>query len=365
VSETVLITGSDGYLGSRLVSSYLTQTNDKVIAWVRAKDSEEYNKKKKTLLSLLNLTEEPENLCFAKGDLREETPFSGVDPTQVTRIIHSASITRFNVEEKLARDVNYQGSKKVFEFAKRCKSLRRIAYLSTVYASGKRAGEIPEELLDDSAGFANFYESSKWQSETILSEDFGDLPWIIPRIATVICDDESGKVSQYNAVHNTLKLIYYGLLSLVPGNSTCPVYLVTGDFITKGVMNLMKEGVPLKRVYHLVHEKKDTIAFGVIIDTVYETFLEDPGFSQRKVLKPLLADEKTFALLAGQMDKLGGGVVQQALQSIDPFAKQLFIEKKFIISQTREYLSNYKAPDPRRLIVNTATALVRTKWGRK
>ena len=39
------------------------------------------------------------------------------------------------------------------------------------------------------------------------------------------------QVTQHNAVHNTLQLLYYGFISTLPGSPATPVYLVTGDFV--------------------------------------------------------------------------------------------------------------------------------------
>jgi hypothetical protein len=64
--------------------------------------------------------------------------------------------------------------------------------------------------------------------EALLNADLiaagGELPLSVARLATVIADEERGAVTQFNAFHNTLKLFYYGPLSLMPGNPATRLY---------------------------------------------------------------------------------------------------------------------------------------------
>jgi nucleoside-diphosphate-sugar epimerase len=362
--KSIVITGSDGYVGGRLVRTLLESSAFPVIAWLRAASAEEREAKRQRLKAIIGDAIDHPRLRIAAGDLRDAEPFREIDPREVGILIHSASITRFNVEEDLAREVNFEGALKLFAFAEKCPGLDKLLYLSTVYASGLRSGEIPEQRLDGAPGFANFYERSKWQSEEALISRFDSLPWTIARIATIIADDDAGAVTQYNVVHNTLKLLYYGLISLVPGEANVPLYFVTGDFIVHSIAELALGGAPSRNIYHLVHRAEESLTVGRLLDCVYEVFNEDPAFQSRRVLRPLLCDWESFELLASQMNQFSGGVVQQAVQSIQPFAKQLFVAKRFH-NERAAGLASYRAPDPVALTRNTARQLVASRWGRK
>src|SRR5207302_120243 len=104
-------------------------------------------------------------VAYAFGELAADAPFASIDPTSLSGIVHSAAVTRFNVDADTAQRVNIDGAEKVFRFAERCPSLEQLTYVSTVYASGLRAGVIAEEPLDQASGFANHYERSKFESE--------------------------------------------------------------------------------------------------------------------------------------------------------------------------------------------------------
>lgn len=361
-AKQTLITGADGYLGARLAARYLASTDDRVLLWIRAGDEQEFQTKRGSLNREFDRF--ADRVGYHRGDLTDEDPFGSVEPERISRIIHSAAVTRFNVDEATARAVNVEGTEKVLRFASRCRSLEAFGLLSTVYASGLKSGFVEETVFDGKDGFANHYESSKWKSERSLLRDSGHLPWRILRVATVIADSDDGCVSQYNAFHNTLKLFYYGLLSLIPGNSETPVYFVTGDFVTDAVFDLMNTASN-QSIYHIAHTAEESLTLGELIDLAFEIFEQEGDFKARRILKPLYADAESFDLLADGINAFGGSIVNQAISSVAPFGKQLFIRKEIDNRNLVSTMQSYVASDARQLISNTCRYLLRTKWGRQ
>lgn len=376
-TKKVLITGGDGYLGLRLARKYLEATEDSVILWIRARDREEFQRKKEKINNRLHglkvYAERSGSVGYLWGDLTEERPFDSINPQEIRLIIHAAAVTRFNVDKITARKVNVEGTEKVFHFANRCSFLEGIGLLSTVYASGLKSGVIEEVPMDDKGGFANYYEWSKWATETQLLTQFNHLPWRIFRIATIIADNDTGQVTQQNAFHNTLKLFHYGLLSLVPGKPETPLYFITGDFVTDAVFTLMTRSLN-KSIYHVVPTQKEspsgqTLRLGELIDLAFGIFEQERDFKLRRILKPLYADARSFDLLAEGVQTFGtgtpGSIMNQAISSVAPFAKQLFVQKEIQNQNLALALANrYHAPNIHRLIQNTCKYLVRTKWGK-
>lgn len=360
-AKQILITGVDGYIGSRLARKYLDSTRDRVLLWMRAKDEDEFRAKKERLAG--GLGDFDHRVEYHWGDLLDEAPFRSLDPREINCIVHSAAVTRFNVDEHTARSVNIDGAGKVFHFAGNCPALEAFGLLSTVYASGLASGRIEEAPLDGGSGFANHYERSKWFSESLLLSEFNHLPWRIFRIATAIADSDDGRVSQYNAFHNTLKLFYYGLLSLAPGKPETPVYFVTGDFAASSIFELMTSS-PARTIYHAAHTESESITLGELIDIAFATFERESDFQSRRILKPLYSDADSFDLLVDGLGAFGGGIVNQAVSSVAPFGRQLFIRKQIQNHNLVSALRDYRAPDARQLIRNTCEYLVRTKWGR-
>jgi thioester reductase-like protein len=360
-SKQVLITGADGYLGLRLAKKYLESTGDQLLLWVRAADQSEFLTKRERLARQID--DRADRVNYYWGDLTKQEPFEMLDARQINRVIHSAAVTRFNVDQDTARKVNTEGSEKILRFANKCPSLEAFGLISTVYTSGLKPDEVEEVPFDGGEGFANHYESSKWASETLLLSEYNHLPWRILRVATVIADSDDGHVSQYNAFHNTLKLFFYGLLSLVPGKPDTPVYFVTGEFATNAIFELMN-GLRSKVIYHVAHTQEESLTLGELIDLAFETFDRDSAFQLRRILKPLYSDADSFDLLVDGINAFGGGIVNQAVSSVAPFGKQLFVQKDIKNHNLVSALKNYRAPETRQLIQNTCDYLVRTKWGK-
>jgi nucleoside-diphosphate-sugar epimerase len=335
---SVLVTGAGGYVGGLVAARYRELGVD-VVAHGRA-----------------------------TGDLADADPFAAVTAEQrggITHIVHSGAVTRFDVDRETARAVNVDGTEKVLAFARSCPRLESFGLVSTVYSTGLRDGPVDERLYDDEAGFANDYEWSKWEAEQLVAGAGDDLPWRILRVATVIADDDSGRVSQYNAFHETLKLWFHGLLPLVPGDGATPLYLVTGELVAGAIVTLMDPRTA-GGVYHVAHGAADSLTLGNALDVVGESFEAVDAFRRRRVLRPLLGDRETFELLASGVDTFGGGLVRQSLQSVVPFARQLFVAKQLSNDRLREALGKaYQPPtDPAELVRRTCDSLVATKWGR-
>jgi len=361
-ADAALITGADGYLGLRLASRYLETTAHPVFLWVRANGESEIRSKQERLRTLLGRFRERVHLLF--GDLGDAEPFAAVDPAGVRTILHAAAATRFSIDQETADRVNLGGTRKLLDFARRCPGLQRLGLLSTLYVSGLTPGRIEEKPILERPVFANHYERSKWEAEAALLAEGDSLPWQIHRVATVIADDESGAVTQQNAFHNTLKLLYHGLLSLIPGKMDTPVYLVTGKFAADAVVTLMSDGES-RSVFHVAHSRPESLTLGELMDVAFDTFALDDGFRNRRILRPLFADEESFELLVAGVRAFGGGVVNQAVASVAPFAKQLFVCKEIENRRLVAALRGYRAPDARELAERVCNHLVRTRWGKE
>jgi thioester reductase-like protein len=357
----VLITGADGYIGSRLARKYRASTDLPLLLWIRARDVSEFECKKAVLQD--QFPEAGKRILYACGDLGQPEPFAIIDPGSVGSIIHAAAVTRFNVDATTARQVNIEGTIKLLNFAETCKGLERFALISTIYSSGLKDGLIAEQQCDGSAGFANHYERSKWEAEAAVIQRQDRLPWKIFRVATIIADDDAGRVVQYNAFHNTLKLFYYGLLSVIPGDPNTPLYFVTGDFVTEAIYHSMDD-TQERSIYHVTHRRAESPTLAGLIDTAFETFQSDDGFRKRRVLRPLYSDLESFNLLADGLTAFGQGVMGQAVSSVSPFAPQLFVNKDVDNHNLRAAVGSYSPPVALDFLNRTCAHLVATRWGR-
>ncbi|MEV0269314.1 SDR family oxidoreductase [Hamadaea sp. NPDC050747] len=340
---TTLITGADGYLGSRLAAA-LAATDDLVLA-VRAADNAELNRKRAKLAHLPGAEVVP-------ADLRDGDPFAYVDPRRITRIVHAAALIRFDLDETTAEQVNVAGTARVRDFALRCDRLDRLVFLSTLYAAGRRRGEVREERLAD-AGFVNHYEWSKWAAEEVLLD--ADLPLTVLRLPTVIAEDGSGEIGQFNVFHHTLRLFHRGLLTLVPGDPATPLSLATAEFTVDAVGALLAAD---PGIYHVCG---GALPLGTVIDAAFTVFEQDPVFQRRMLPRPVPCDRAAFLDLADAAQRLRGGALQPALPSMLPFAEQLYLPKTFRTDRLRAAWPAHAGPDrpdPVAVVTAASRALV-------
>jgi nucleoside-diphosphate-sugar epimerase len=361
VSETVLVTGADGYVGRLVTRRLVADTDAGLVLTVRASDSAGLAAKRHALAGTLGPVS-PHRVQVVAADLRSAEPFTAVNPAPITRILHTAAVTRFSVEQTVARAVNVEGTGKVVAFAHRCARLRRLVALSTVYSAGRRTGPIAE-LPHDDAGFVNFYEWSKWKAERRLLDAAAEMPLAIARLGTLIAHDDSGAVEQHNAFHNTFRLVYHGLLSVIPGHADTPVYLLTGSLAAAATTHLLLAGAA-SGIYHVCPERPHTPTLGALLDDVLAVFEDSPAYRARRLLRPLLCDREAFEGLAAAVRSLGASPLRQAVASVSPFAEQLYLGKDVRNPRLRAAFPRYATPDPAELVRATATSLVATRWGR-
>ncbi|CAL9442342.1 SDR family oxidoreductase [Streptomyces sp. enrichment culture] len=357
----VMVTGADGYLGRRTAARFLADTDSRLVLTVRASDREELADKRAGLLAALGDAADGRTEVVP-ADLTRDAPLAEV-ATTLTGIVHSAARTAFDVSRTEALRVNVDGTLRVARFAAGCDGLESFVLLSTLVSAGCRTGEITETLLDDGVECANHYEWSKGEAERRLSHEFPGLPVTIARLATIVADDESGRVTQYNAFHNTLKLFFYGLLTLMPGRPDTRLYLATADFTSRGIVHLARSGTAAG-VYHLAPDGSEAVRLGEALDTVFTVFESDPSFRRRRLLRPEFCDRDSFGHLVSAARSLGASPAAGALRSVAPFAEQMFHPKLFDHTRLLAHWHDAPGSSGMRLVTATCESLVRTRWGR-
>ena len=340
----VVITGAGGYLGGLLASRWLAEGIEPVL-WLHARHKGELRCRRRGLPPALA------GLPIAGGDLAGDEPFAGLEPSAVEVIVHAGAVTRFNVEAGLAEAVNVAGTRKLLEFADRCPNLDRVVLLSTLYVAGLETGDVPEQPLGRPVAFANHYEASKWAAERLLIDEFSDLPWQIHRVATVIAETPTGPVGQYNAMHNTLRLLHHGLLPVLPGCADTPIPFVTGDYAVRASVALAR-GCETGAIAHLGQDAQQTLSLGELLDVAYAVSRE----AGRRPLPVPLVTLEDFEALRLASRGLAGDVLGCAVDSVSPFAPQLFCPKRF---HTRAHVPEPFAAEPRALIAHACREVLR------
>jgi len=362
MTGTTLVTGGDGYLGRLVAAQLIADSDDRLVLAVRAGDVDGLAAKRESLSKFL-VGAPADRITVVPADLREDAAFDVMSGLPITTIVHCAAVTRFNVDEETARAVNVAGTARLLEFARRCDQLSRVLMLSTVYSAGRQTGEVAEVAHEGSEGFVNFYEWSKWAAERLALTEYADaLPLSVLRLSTVIADDENGSVTQFNAFHQSMKLFFYGLMSVIPGNEDTPIHVTSGSYCAAAAVHLLDPAIPLG-IYHACPGAPPS--FRDMMDTVFGVFETDEGFRRRNLVRPLFCDAESFRDLVHLARITRSGPVLAALETFVPFADQLYLRKDVSSHRLNGVWPGHPALDQRALIASTCGDLVATRWGRR
>ena len=359
MEKRLLITGANGYLGSFIAKAAL-QVGQPVTLWFHATDDIEFQEKSARLRS--DFAPYEDLVDWHYGDLTWSTPFSTLPQHDIGAIVHSAALTQFSISHEAAYKVNVQGSDKLYAYAEQCPNLQRLILISTVYACGLRTGDVPEERFTPSEPFANFYEWSKWRAEEALFDRYPHLPWQILRSSTVMADDDSGKIGQLNAFHNTLRLLFYGLVSVLPGDPSVRLPFITGEQVATAV--LQTNTAPRHVCLHIAPAPDECESLERLVDIAMTRFARHPSFVERGVQRPLFCAEPAFKTLQRGMQGLGSQVMQDGLSSMSHFAAQLYRDKTFRVNKLATALGSMSVPRvASALIERTCDQLAAGRWG--
>jgi len=196
-------------------------------------------------------------------------------------VVHCAAETGFQLAPGLHRSVNIGGTANVIAFARCAKGLPPgLVHVSTAYVSGERSGPIMEDELDVGQAFANDYEATKAEAESLVHTS--GLRATIARPSIVVGASETGAIGRFGNIYAFLKLIGSGRVAVLPATPDASLDLVPIDHVIGGLVDLVErfEGAA-GRTFHLVSGDPSPIAALVALDY--------PGFHV-----PQLASSATF-----------------------------------------------------------------------
>ena len=244
--ETIFLTGFPGFIAGRLVKR-LAQDGARFLLLVQPSWAE---RARVDAARISVATGRPaSDFRIIEGDITQ--PALGIDSAELeqarletTQLFHLAAIYDLTVSHDAAVKVNVEGTRRVNEFARSLKNLRRYHYVSTCYVAGLRRGLILETELAHNAGFRNHYEETKYLAELEVDALKAELPLTIHRPSVVVGDSLTGETAKYDGIYY---LIHYlrmhpRLLSLINiGNRDVRLNLVPVDFVVEAMAALARE----------------------------------------------------------------------------------------------------------------------------
>ncbi len=279
----LLLTGSNGFLGSQFVTSWLQRhPSSRAACVVRAADDPAADARLKAALLRAGADRDaPAGLDEAIGRARAicgdvsdpATAWLGDvrrwhegNDGRPLRVLHCAANLSFRPSDRDAvRAVNVEGTRFMLDAASRL-GASEFNYVSTAYVAGDREGEILEDAVSEQPpGFSNAYEESKWEAEALVRSHCArtGLPFRILRPSIIIGHSITYRMSALSGFYKVAEtMLALGrmprtrgreILLPVPTGSTLD--LIPVDTVVTEMMALLDAGrSTLGHAFHLTSD---------------------------------------------------------------------------------------------------------------
>ena len=297
----MLLTGATGFVGMELLARYLERTERQVYAIVRGADDREARARLQRTLVCLFGEEHPyaDRVVALRGDLTRGGPGLAGRPDRlaerVSEIVHGAASVSFEQDLRTARAINVQGTRRMLDFAERCRrrgGLRRFCYVSTAFVAGDHTGCFSEDDLDVGQGFRNAYEQSKFEAECLVAGAHEELPVTVLRPSIIVGERDSGWTASFNVLYWPLRAFARGAYSALPARREAIVDVVPVDYVADAIFALSGAPEAENATYHLTAGRHQN-SFGELAELASSFFgrpaprLINPSL-YRRALHPLL-----------------------------------------------------------------------------
>jgi thioester reductase-like protein len=277
---------------------------------------------------------------------------------ELTGVVHAAADVVFSRPLEVARATNVLGTAHVLELAARCPGVRRFAYVSSAFVAGRSTGRVAERDNGVPPGWVNAYEQSKYEAEQLVRQAAGE--WVVFRPSTIVCDTPAGEISQTNAVHLALRLLYHGLVPMIPGGDGAAVDVVTADFVSDAVARLALRADVAGQVLHLC-AGASALPLGDLLAITWGAWSADATWRRKAISQPVVADLETYALFERSVEATADEPLKRALRSLSHFAPQLALAKQFDTMRADAVLGR-RAPAVATFWARMSTHLLTVRW---
>ncbi len=273
--KTVLITGANGFVGTRIALNLLQDKEVTILALVRASGVEEGARRLvrewwdwPELVNAIGTRVEVVcgDVCSPRLGLKETDYATLVE--RVTHIIHTAADWRLVSLDEI-RKTNLQGTANVLEVAKEANNhhhFERFSHISTAYVAGGRTGDVSETELTDKFGFSTTYEQSKYEGEVLVQEAKNEFAISVFRPAMIVGDSQTGAVKTFNAFYYPVRLYLTGKRRFMPIGRSLRINIVPVDYVAEAVTKLTFDSRAAGLTFHLVAPKQSLLTVGELLD---------------------------------------------------------------------------------------------------
>jgi nucleoside-diphosphate-sugar epimerase len=327
----VLITGATGHLGPHLIAEFL-RAGDFRHVYVLARRS-----RAQTAATRVKAVEDvaraqlaarriaPKRVAVVPLELDDlpagSATRSALDDVRV--VVHAAADTRFTTPLDDLRSSNVNHTLAMCRVAAECRRLEQFLFVSTACVAGRRSGTIPEIALDNSAGFANAYEQTKWEAEEAVIAS--GLPLRIARLTTCAGSHETGYVHRLGALHHLLRWTARGLVPMIPASADSRLDLISTDIAAAWLSRASARPPGHLDICH-VALGPNRIPLEPLLDSVLPMLARD---DRTRPLRPLLVDPSVFQAFSDMVRVSGDALFTRVQQSAAAILPTLLYPKTY------------------------------------
>jgi len=316
---------------------------------------------------IIALSRRPQNaerdLTWVRGDLSVDgfgfdTATARRLQRSVTGIVHCAAEVRFTLPLEQARAVNVAGTARLLEFARGCRRLRSFAHVSSAYVLGAEQGTLPEGRAQ-AARWISTYEQSKYEAEEVVLEAARTLPAAIFRLSSIIGDAATGRVRQFNHVHQMLRLMPRHLLPAIPGDSEARMDVIPSDSSTAALAHLVRHHCDPGTVWNICAGPQKSWTLGEIIEETVRAY----HVHGEAIRGPRLIAPHEFALMLQRFSRLSQDLATVASH----FLPHLALRQTFACDRTHQTLAcaGIELPHVRTYFHRVMRYCFESQWGNR
>jgi nucleoside-diphosphate-sugar epimerase len=253
---TILLTGATGIIGGGvLAQAAQRRIPARWLLLVRGTDigtaHERLAQRLERYLAPARAREFLDRCDIVLGDLGTVHELADPRLNQVTHVLHLAADTSYWSREK-SWEVNYEGTLRLAERARRMPRLERFLHVGTAFISGEgSSGHFvhEDEYPAKSATHVVFYAHAKAEAEFALQEKFADLPLIVAR-PSIVAGHRTLGASPSGSIFWAIRAVdQLRLVSCDPAQGG--IDLVPIDWTADALIDLLFKPSLQHRCYHL------------------------------------------------------------------------------------------------------------------
>ncbi|MBQ3477852.1 MAG: AMP-binding protein [Clostridia bacterium] len=255
MSDSILISGGTGFLGTALSAELLKMCDAAIYVLVRASSDAEASHRLReawqhdgALYATIGGRVRPVVGDFTKPGLGLDAETADRLIQRVKYVFHVGAEVGFQKGEAELMAVNREGTRNMLAFAATLEGLRRFTHVSTAYVAGQRSGVIRE---DDPVGaaFSSLYEKSKAEAEALVRAS--GLPFAFCRPGMIVGDSCTGRAKSFNTVYYIMKRMLLGRLRVLPVKRGQRLNVVPVDYVAHAVAKIGLTDAAEGRTFHL------------------------------------------------------------------------------------------------------------------